>query len=178
MARWETTGPFSLGFGRTGLFIRTKILLESGIANRREQMRRGMKNLAAIIMVTAVAACAPAPVKVAPPPIPLPAPPPPAMPLPPGGAALSMTIPPVGLDGVRVTPNRGLSRDEQIWHFRSALNVAALNCQGPYGGRSRPSITSSSSFIRWSCRKPAKRSTVNMSPATPDKMGCGCAIRV
>jgi hypothetical protein len=57
------------------------------------------------------------------------------MPLPPGGAALSMTIPPVGLDGVRVTPNRGLSRDEQIWHFRSALNVAALNCQGPVWGQ-------------------------------------------
>ncbi len=98
-------------------------------------MRRGMKNLAAIIMLTAVAACAPAPVKVVPAPIPLPAPPPPAMPLPPGGAALSMTIPPVGLDGVRATPNRGLSRDEQIWHFRSALNVAALNCQGPIWGQ-------------------------------------------
>ena len=123
MARWETTGPFSLDFGRTGLFIRAKILLESGIANQREQMRRGIKNLAAIIMVTAVAACAPAPS------------PPPAMPLPPGGAALSMTIPPLGLDGVRATPNRGLSRDEQIWHFRSALNVAALNCQVPIWGR-------------------------------------------
>lgn len=100
-------------------------------------MRRGIKSLAAIIFISAVAACAPAPVKVAPPPIPLPPPPPPppAMPLPPGGAALSMTIPPVGLDGVRVTPNRGLSRDEQIWHFRSALNVAALNCQGPVWGQ-------------------------------------------
>ncbi len=100
-------------------------------------MRRGVKNLAAIIFITAVAACAPAPVKVAPPPIPLPPPPPPppAMPLPPGGAALSMAIPPVGVDGVRVTPNRGLSRDEQIWHFRSALNVAALNCQGPVWGQ-------------------------------------------
>lgn len=100
-------------------------------------MRRGVKNLAAIIFISAVAACAPAPVKVAPPPIPLPPPPPPppAMPLPPGGAALSMTIPPLGLDGVRVTPNRGLSRDEQIWHFRSALNVAALNCQGPVWGQ-------------------------------------------
>jgi len=94
-------------------------------------MRRGVKSLAAIIVISAVAACAPTPVKVAPPPIPLPAPAPPPMPLPPGGAALSMAIPPVGLDGVRATPNRGLSRDEQIWHFRSALNVAALNCQGP-----------------------------------------------
>lgn len=100
-------------------------------------MRRGIKSLSAIIIISAVAACAPTPVKVAPPPIPLPVPPPPppAMPLPPGGAALSMTIPPLGLDGVRVTPNRGLSRDEQIWHFRSALNVAALNCQGPVWGQ-------------------------------------------
>ncbi|MFN3452066.1 MAG: hypothetical protein ACK4ZE_07890 [Sphingorhabdus sp.] len=100
-------------------------------------MRRGIKNLAAIIMVGAVAACAPAPVKVAPPPIPVPVLPPPipSMPLPPGGAALSMNIPPVGVDGVRVTPNRNLSRDEKIWHFRSALNVAALNCQGPVWGQ-------------------------------------------
>jgi hypothetical protein len=101
-------------------------------------MRPGVKNLAAIIFITAVAACAPPPpVKVAPPPVyvPPPPPPPPAMPVPPGGAALSMSIPPVGVDGIRVTPNRGLSRDEQIWHFRSALNVAALNCQGPVWGR-------------------------------------------
>ncbi len=100
-------------------------------------MRPGVKNLAAIVFITAVAACAPPPpVKVAPPPIyvPPPPPPPPPMPVPPGGAALSMSIPPLGLDGVRITPNRGLSRDEQIWHFRSALNVAALNCQGPVWG--------------------------------------------
>ena len=96
-------------------------------------MRWSGKDLAAIILVGAVAACAPAPVKV----VPLPPSPAltPAMPLPPGGAAVSMTIPPIGLDGVRVTPNRGLSRDEQIWHFRSALNVAALNCQGPVWGQ-------------------------------------------
>ena len=100
-------------------------------------MRRGVKNLSAIVFVCAVAACAPPPVKVAPPPIIVPPPPPapPRMPLPPGQAAASMNIPPVGLDGVRVTPNRGLSRDEQIWHFRSALNVAALNCQGPVWGQ-------------------------------------------
>jgi hypothetical protein len=99
-------------------------------------MRRSVKSLSAIVIISAVAACAPTPVKVAPPPIPLPPPSrPPAMPLPPGGAALSMSIPPIGLDGVRITPNKGLSRDEQIWHFRSALNVAALNCQGPVWGR-------------------------------------------
>jgi len=98
-------------------------------------MRVGFKSLAAIIItIGAVSACAPPPVKVAPPPIivpPPPPPPPPTMPLPPGGAALSMTIPPLGVDGVRVTPNRFLTPDENIWHLRSAINVAALNCQGP-----------------------------------------------
>ena len=102
-------------------------------------MRRGYKSLTAIIFtVSAVSACAPAPKPVVvapPPPVILPPPPPPVMPLPPGGAAASMKIPAIGLDGVRVTPNRGLSRDEQIWHFRSALNVAALNCQGPVWGQ-------------------------------------------
>ncbi len=101
-------------------------------------MRMGVKNLAAIIMITAVAACAPPPVKVAPPPIivpPPPPPPPPPMPYPPGGAASSMTIPPLALDGIRSTPNRLLTPDENIWHLRSAFNVAALNCQGPVWGQ-------------------------------------------
>jgi hypothetical protein len=98
---------------------------------------RVVKKLSAIIVISSVAGCAAAPVKVAPPPIivPPPPPPPPPMPTPPGGAALSMAIPAVGADGVRITPNRGLSRDEQIWHFRSALNVAALNCQGAVWGQ-------------------------------------------
>lgn len=100
-------------------------------------MFRGRKSLAVIIITTAaVSACAPPPKPVPPPPIVVaPPPPPPPMPLPPGGAAASMRIPVVGLDGIRATPNRLLSRDEQIWHFRSALNVAALNCQGPVWGQ-------------------------------------------
>jgi hypothetical protein len=101
-------------------------------------MRRGYKSLASIVFsVAAVSACAPAPkpVVIAPPPVVLPPPPPPVMPLPPGGAATSMRIPAIGIDGVRVTPNRGLSRDNAIWHFRAALNVAALNCQGPVWGQ-------------------------------------------
>jgi hypothetical protein len=56
------------------------------------------------------------------------------MPLPPGGAAVTMKVPAVGADGVRITPNRGLSREEYIWHLRSGINVAALNCQGPVWG--------------------------------------------
>ena len=100
-------------------------------------MRLGFQSLAAIITISAIAACAPTPpVKVAPPPIYFPPPPPPpAMPLPPGGAALSMSIPPLGIDGIRITPNRALTREENIWHFRSAVNVAALICQGPVWGQ-------------------------------------------
>lgn len=101
-------------------------------------MFRGRKSLTAIIItVAAVSACAPPPKPVPPPPVIIvpPPPPPPAMPLPPGGAAASMRIPLVGVDGIRATPNRFLSPDEQIWHFRSALNVAALNCQGPVWGQ-------------------------------------------
>jgi hypothetical protein len=53
------------------------------------------------------------------------------MPLPPAGASATMRIPLLGPDGVRATPNRGLSPDETIWNLRSAINVAALNCRGP-----------------------------------------------
>ena len=85
-----------------------------------------------IVSIGAVAACTPKPLPIPPPPpvviVPVL---PPARPLPPAGAATTMTVPVVGIDGVRATPNRGLSRDEAIWHLRAALNVAALNCQGP-----------------------------------------------
>lgn len=83
------------------------------------------------------AACAPAPkpIVVAPKPVaPPPAPVIPPMPLPPGGAAVTMKVPAFGADGVRITPNRNLTREEYIWHLRSGLNVAALNCQGPVWG--------------------------------------------
>jgi hypothetical protein len=99
-------------------------------------MRNVVKNLSAIVLIGTVAACAPTPV-----PRPAPIKPPvviapalPIMPLPPGGAAASTKLPPYGGDGARITPNRGLSRDEAIWNFRSAINVAALNCQGPVWG--------------------------------------------
>lgn len=83
------------------------------------------------------AACAPAPkpIVAAPKPVaPPPAPAIPPMPLPPGGAAVTMKVPAFGADGVRITPNRNLTREEYIWHLRSGLNVAALNCQGPVWG--------------------------------------------
>ena len=100
-------------------------------------MDRFGKNMTLIFAIGAVAACGPTP-----PPKPLPPPPPPpivivpppplpVMPLPPGGAAASTKLPPYAADGMRTTPNRGLSREETIWNFRAAINVAALNCQGP-----------------------------------------------
>jgi len=66
------------------------------------------------------------------PPPPPPPPPPvvviPPMPAPPMGAPLDMTIPPVDAAGVRHTVNYGISTSQAVWNFRSAYNVAALNC--------------------------------------------------
>ncbi len=102
-------------------------------------MRAYGKIAAIVFLAGAMAACAPKPAPIlVPKPLPpviIPPPPPqPLKPLPPGGAASSTKLPSYGADGVRITPNRGLSRDEMIWHFRAALNVAALNCQGPIWG--------------------------------------------
>jgi hypothetical protein len=101
-------------------------------------MFRFGKNLACVFVIASLAGCAakpaPKPVVVPPPPVIVAPPPAPVKPLPPGGAASSTKLPIYGADGVRVTPNRGLSREEAIWHFRSAINVAALNCQGPVWG--------------------------------------------
>lgn len=96
-------------------------------------LRRGFF-IAGLTLLAAACAPAPKPVVVAPKPVAPPAPAIPPMPLPPGGAAVTMKVPALGIDGVRVTPNRSLSREEYIWHLRSGLNVAALNCQGPVWG--------------------------------------------
>jgi len=45
-----------------------------------------------------------------------------------------MQIPPLNAEGKRMTINRDLSEDERAWHFRSAWNVAALNCLGDQYG--------------------------------------------
>ena len=45
------------------------------------------------------------------------------------GATTSMTIPMVAASGVRQTVNAGLTPAQTTWNLRSALNVAALNCQ-------------------------------------------------
>lgn len=83
--------------------------------------------------LAALAACAkPLP---APPPPPPPPPPPveivPYRPIPPSGAAYVMQVPPIGPDGRRITVLSNPSDDERLWYFRSAWNVAALNCTGP-----------------------------------------------
>jgi len=52
-------------------------------------------------------------------------------PQPPMGAAPGMTLPAVGPDGKRITPNRDLGPREALWHVRMALNVAALSCRNP-----------------------------------------------
>jgi hypothetical protein len=49
--------------------------------------------------------------------------------VPPLGAAYDLEMPPLGPDGLRVTVNSNLDGDSTLWHFRSAWNVAALNCQ-------------------------------------------------
>jgi hypothetical protein len=105
----------------------------------RIKVRLSAVRIVTLFVLTAVTACTPKP-KPIPPPKPAPVvvlpskPVIPPKPWPPGGAAASTKVPAYGVDGVRVTPNRGLTRDETIWHFRAALNVAALNCQGPVWG--------------------------------------------
>lgn len=81
--------------------------------------------------VAALWACA----TPAPPPPPPPPPPPvevvPYRPIPPMGAAYVMVVPQLGPDGRRMTVVSAPSPDEKLWYFRSAWNVAALNCMGP-----------------------------------------------
>ena len=42
-----------------------------------------------------------------------------------------MTVPALRADGLRDTPMRDIDDNEKLWYFRSAFNVAALNCQSP-----------------------------------------------
>lgn len=47
------------------------------------------------------------------------------------GAPANIVVPPIGVDGKRVTTNAGLNPDQIVWNMRSALNVAALDCVQP-----------------------------------------------
>lgn len=80
----------------------------------------------AVAAAMAVAACksAPVPVKVDPGP--------PVRPMPPLGAAHGIYIPAADPEtGERKTPNSDIDPDDTVWNFRSAFNVAALNCLQP-----------------------------------------------
>lgn len=82
---------------------------------------------ALVLGVGLLASCAKKPVEiiaVTPPPPPAPA----VMPKPPRGAAARLAIPAPLPDGSFATPNRNLSGAASIWHLRSGLNVAALQC--------------------------------------------------
>ena len=85
-----------------------------------------------------------------PPPPPPPPPPPvqeriPVRPLPPGQASYVMAIPRLNSMGLRETVNLGISDDEKVWHFRSAWNVAALNCLDP---QYQPILDAYSAYIK------------------------------
>jgi len=68
-----------------------------------------------------------------------------------------MDIPPLGADGVRQTVNAGLNPDETLWHFRSAWNVAALNCLDPE--HEKPILDGYGAFLRQNQRKLAAANT-------------------
>lgn len=91
-------------------------------------MRRG---LFVLILGTALAACtapAPPPPPAAPPP---PPPPPPAVQElpPPDPFYFNFVLPEKDATGAYVTPNSDIGPLEQLFHFRSAMNVAALSCR-------------------------------------------------
>lgn len=84
--------------------------------------------LALLVGLGLLAGCAKKPVEiiaVTPPP---PPPTPLVMPKPPRGSAPRLAIPAPLPDGSFATPNRNLSGAASIWHLRSGLNVAALQC--------------------------------------------------
>jgi hypothetical protein len=69
----------------------------------------------------------------------------PYRPIPPSGATYVMDVPPLGLDGQRITINSNLDEDGTLWHFRSAWNVAALNCMDATEG---PILEGYGSFLK------------------------------
>jgi len=74
----------------------------------------------------------------------------PYRPVPPGGADYVMAIPLAGPDGTRQTVNSNLGEDATLWHFRSAWNVAALNCLEP---EYQPILDGYGAFLKKHARK-------------------------
>lgn len=90
--------------------------------------KTGLAMLAATTMLSACAKPTPPPEPV----VTIVDPGPPERPIPPLGAVANMYIPPADeVSGKRLTPNSNISEAATIWHFRSAFNVAALNCVPP-----------------------------------------------
>ncbi len=97
------------------------------------QFRQNILGVGTVLALGLLAACAP---KAPPPP---PPPPPPIKPVvyvpprpqPPLGAPAGLAVPRIGADGVRQTVNANLIPLQATWNFRSAYNVAALNCLKP-----------------------------------------------
>ena len=73
--------------------------------------------------------------KPLPPPPPPPPPviviPPPPRPTPPNGASPAVIVPKILPDGLFQSVNRQITPAQTVWNFRSAYNVAALNCRDP-----------------------------------------------
>lgn len=96
------------------------------------QFRQRLLLGGAVAILSVLAACAP---KAPPPPPPPPPPKPvvyiPPRPQPPLGAPRGLEVPRIGADGVRQTVNHNLIPAQATWNFRSAYNVAALNCLKP-----------------------------------------------
>lgn len=86
-----------------------------------------LKLAPAAVLAALLAACA----KQVPPPPPPPVVVIPPQPQPPMGAQENMRIPEVAEDGTRKTVNSNVSTAQAVWNFRSAFNVAALNCVEP-----------------------------------------------
>lgn len=104
------------------------------VSNRRFSKFSVVGGIAAVLGTVFVAGCSekkPVVVNLPPPQIAVVIPP---RPYPPVGAPANMTIPPLGVDGVRQTVNAHLTPNQTLWNFRSAFNVAALNCLRPEHG--------------------------------------------
>jgi hypothetical protein len=117
---------------RTGRFLWRVAWLEAATVQERIRVKRVRRFIgwlafgSAVSLVALVAGCNP--------PKSTPPPPPPAQvvipeqPRPPLGAPAGMHIPPINAAGVRQTVNVGIGPDQLLWNFRSAYNVAALDC--------------------------------------------------
>lgn len=80
---------------------------------------------ASIATTLLLASCAKPPPTYSPPPVVIT-----VMPLPPMGSAEDLDLPDADDQGQYITPNRGMTGQQALWHVRMALNVAALGCRG------------------------------------------------